>query len=156
MKWSDKFALYNNRYISYWSYYYAWQIYLSVLLFLLIPKFFSRNSNFSLVNYYSPNYMVAINSIKKNYAYLRTDMFDMYAKLISEVMANKGCYSVLDIKKFEELKDCSILFLMSDDTENDKYGSTISRKIILTNPPVNIEDKLFILYILGQIVFEVE
>ena len=32
---------------------------------------------------------------------------------------------------------------MSDDTENDKYGSTISRKIILTNPPVNIEDKLF-------------
>ena len=79
-----------------------------------------------------------INSIKKNYAYLRTDMFDMYAKLISEVMANKGCYSVLDIKKFEELKELNLMMPIVDNY-NEKNSTWSNYFIIQALQPLVVD-----------------
>lgn len=49
-------------------------------------------------------------SLAMCYAYLGTAAFEQYPKLIMEVMSEKGCHSVSDIKKFAELKSLHLTF----------------------------------------------
>lgn len=49
-------------------------------------------------------------SLTRCCAYLSAAVFEQYPKLITEVMEEKGCHSVSDIKKFEELKSLHLTF----------------------------------------------
>lgn len=61
-------------------------------------------------------------SLAKCCAYLSTPVFEQYPNLITDVMSEKGCHSVSDIKKFDELKSLHLTFpFYGNNTEWSEY-----------------------------------
>lgn len=57
-------------------------------------------------------------ALKSCCAYLGTSVFEKFPQRITDVMADKGCYSATQIKDFEELKDLPLMVPLGTDRSN--------------------------------------